>query len=137
MEDIKRSNTLPGKVAELYNRYFGVPVIMVNKSGPWSSPVPNRILPMAEEYSFSGRSRIIDSDGKLLAELDEAEDLAMAEITLEPALKKSTKPEKYSRYIYDGSPGREILRLVEAMGALSYTLSRERKHKALVIEEGA
>jgi hypothetical protein len=54
----------------------------------------------------------------------------MQPYTLDPTLKKQTQPPKYSRYIYPGSPGREILRLMEWRGSLSYTFSRLRKEKA-------
>lgn len=42
----------------------------------------------------------------------------------------STRPPKYSRYIYPGSPDREIIRLMEWRGSLSYTFSKLRKTKA-------
>jgi hypothetical protein len=35
--------------------------------------------------------------------------------------------------IYPGSPGREIIRVMEWRGGLSYTLSRLRKHKAAAV----
>jgi predicted amidohydrolase len=35
-----------------------------------------------------------------------------------------------SRYIYPGSPGREIIRLMEWCGSVSYTFSKLRKQKA-------
>jgi hypothetical protein len=52
-------------------------------------------------------------------------------VTLDPSLKKQTRPPKYSRYIYPGSPGREIIRLMEFRGSLSYNFSALRKQKAL------
>jgi len=36
-EDIERLNDLPDRVAHIYNEWFGVPVVMCNKSGSWNS----------------------------------------------------------------------------------------------------
>ena len=128
--DIDRLNDLPGRVARLYNEWFGVPVLLVNKSGPWDSPVPKTILGQPAGYAFSGRSAVIDSDGSVRSELGSEEGLAVAEICLDPQRKKSTRPPKYSRYIYPGPPGRELLKYIEGIGALNYALSGVRKRKA-------
>lgn len=130
-KDITRLNSLPGKVAELYNKLFGIPVVLCNKSGPWDSPVPRTILGTPKNFRFSGRSIIIDSDGTVKVELGEEETVAAAEITLDPALKRNSIVPGYSRYIYPGPPGREILRLMEWHGRLSYKTSRIRKEKAV------
>jgi N-carbamoylputrescine amidase len=74
--DIIRLNNLPCQVARLYNDLFGVPVIMCNKSGAWDSPVPNKILGVHRNFSFSGRSMIIDSDGVVKVELEAEEAIA-------------------------------------------------------------
>jgi N-carbamoylputrescine amidase len=129
-QDIDRLNDLPGRVAMLYNEFFGIPVVMVNKAGEWNSPVPNTILGQPSGYSFSGRSAIIDSGGTLKAQLDACEGLAVAEVTLDPALKRHTAPPQYRRYIYPGPLGREVLSVIEAVGHLSYTLNATRKQKA-------
>jgi predicted amidohydrolase len=44
---------------------------------------------------------------------------------------------KHSRYIYPGPIGREIIRLMEWQGKLSYTLNKERKKMALSAEQVA
>lgn len=130
--DIDRLNELPGRVAGLYNRWFGIPVVVCNKSGEWNSPVPWKLLgdPEKYHYRFSGRSLILDSDGQLKASLMEEENVITAPVQLDPNRKKTTPPEKYSRYIYPGSAGREILRLLEAAGSVSYTFSVRRKTTA-------
>ncbi len=130
-EDIDRLNGLPGLVARLYNEWFGVPVLMCNKSGEWNSPVPDTILGVPQDFRFSGRSLLLDADGILRGELSNEEAVLVGTVTLDPALKKQTRPPKYSRYIYPGSPGREILRLMEWRGSLSYTFNKLRKAKAL------
>lgn len=126
-DDINRLNSLPGKVAKLYNELFGVPVVLCNKSGSWDSPVPWTILGTPKHFTFSGRSIIIDSDGEVKAELGDDEKVAAAEITLNTSLKRNSKIPEYSRYIYPGPAGREILRLMEWRGRLSYNTNRIRK----------
>lgn len=130
LADIERLNELPVRVARLYNEWFGVPVVMCNKSGPWDSPVPDAILGMPQNYRFSGRSLILDAAGTLRASLCDQEAFAIGQVMLDPALKKAARVPKYSRYIYPGPAGREILRLMEWRGSLSYTFSRQRKAQA-------
>lgn len=63
--------------------------------------------------------------------ITDEEAVLVGTVTLDPALKKQTHPPKYSRYIYPGSPGREIIRLMEWRGSLSHAFSKLRKAKAL------
>ena len=130
-DDIDRLNSRPGLVARLYNEWFGVPVLMCNKSGAWNSPVPDTTLGVPQDFRFSGRSLLLDADGSLRGELGDEEAVLVGTVTIDPALKKQTRPPKYSRYIYPGSAGREIIRLMEWRGGLSYTFSKLRKTKAL------
>jgi len=131
--DIDQLNGRPGLVARLYNQWFGVPVLMCNKSGPWNSPVPDTTLGVPQGFRFSGRSTLLDADGTLAAQLGDEEAVLVGSVTLDPALKKQTRPAKYSRYIYPGSPGREIIRLMEWRGSLSYHFSSLRKQKASTV----
>lgn len=129
--DIDQLNGRPGLVARLYNEWFGAPVLMCNKSGAWDSPVPDTTLGVPQNFRFSGRSIVLDADGTLRGQLGDEEAVLVGSVTLDPALKKQARPPKYSRYIYPGSPGREILRLMEWRGSLSYTFNSLRKTKAL------
>ena len=128
--DIDRLNGLPGRVAQLYNTWFGVPVLMCNKSGAWNSPVPDHMLGTPQDFRFSGRSLLLDADGAVRGELGEEEAVLVGAVTLDPALKRQSRPPKYSRYVYPGSPGREIIRLMEWRGRMSYAFSKTRKSKA-------
>jgi N-carbamoylputrescine amidase len=128
--DIDRLNDLPVRVARLYNEWFGVPVLMCNKSGAWNSPVPDTMLGVPENFRFSGRSVLLDADGTVCGQLGDEEALLPGTVRLDPALKKQTRPPKYSRYIYPGSLGREIIRLMEWRGGRSYSSSAIRKQKA-------
>jgi N-carbamoylputrescine amidase len=131
--DIDRLNNLPGRVARLYNKWFGVPVMMCNKSGAWDSPVPDSTLGVPKGFRFSGRSIILDADQTVRGELGDEEGVLTGAVTLNPALKKQTRPSKYSRYIYPGSIGREIIRLMEWRGSVYYTFNKLRKEKAALV----
>ncbi len=133
--DIDQLNGRPGLVARLYNEWFGVPVLMCNKSGTWDSPVPDMTLGIPKDFRFSGRSTLLDADGTLRGELGDEEALLVGTVTLDPARKKKFRPPKYSRYIYPGSAGREIIRLMEWRGSLSYTFSKLRKAKAFSFQK--
>lgn len=54
----------------------------------------------------------------------------MATVTLDSTRKKRATVPKHSRYIYPGSVGREVIRLIEWQGRIAYTLSRTRRSKA-------
>ncbi len=129
--DIDQLNGRPGLVARLYNEWFGVPVLMCNKSGGWDSPVPDTTIGVPKDFRFSGRSLLLDADGTCRGELGDEEAVLVGTVTLDPTLKKQTRPPKYSRYIYPGSAGREIIRFMEWRGSLSYSFSKLRKAKAL------
>lgn len=130
LADINRLNELPGRVARLYNQWFRIPVLMCNRSGIWNSPVPDTLLGTPKNFQFSGGSVIIDSDGKVRSELGEKESIGIAGITLNPSVKRTHRIPKYSRYIYPGPIGREIIRIMEWRGSLSYRSSKLRKVKA-------
>jgi hypothetical protein len=66
---IERLNSLPGRVARLYNEWFVVPVMMYNKSGAWNSLAPDSTLGIPENFRFSGRSTILDADQTVRGEL--------------------------------------------------------------------
>ena len=125
-EDLDRLSGLPSSVARLYNGLFGIPVVLVNKSGAWDSPLPTNLLPKMEGYAFTGRSCIIRADGSVASELDDAEGIALSEVLLNPAAKKQGVVPKYSRYLYPGPAGREITRVLELFGKISYRVHRKR-----------
>ena len=128
--DLDRLRNLPGSVARLYNKQLGVPVLLVNKSGKWDSPLPTKLFPKAESSSFSGKSMILGADGAVLSGLESAEGLAVAEVELQRAVQPAAPFHKYSRYIYPGSMGREYIRFVEWTARRSYTRSAVRRQKA-------
>lgn len=133
--DIERLKNLPLNVARLYNEILGVPVVMCNKSGNWDSPVPNKIFGTPTGFRFSGKSAIINADGTILAEMNDEEGIATGKVSFNPEHKKDAAFPKFSRYVYRGPAGREIIRLMEFQGYLNYSFSCERKNKSLLVSE--
>jgi hypothetical protein len=76
---------------------------------------------------------IIDSDSIIKVELGDEETIAEGQITLDPSKKRQSKIPKYSRYVYPGPLGREIIRFMEWRGRLSYQSSKVRKEKAGIV----
>ncbi len=131
--DIARSKRILQEMAPLYARLLGVPAVLVNKSGPWASPVPRSLVPKPGPSRFPGLSTIAGADGTIEAQLGDEEGIIVAEVTLDPSQKMHAKLPQYSRWIYPGPAGREVLGVVEWMGRRWYARSAERRKKALAI----
>lgn len=125
-----------GDLAEHYSRLLGVPVAMVNKCGPWRSPVP--FLPfLKQDSSFPGLSAIADSDGRVKAQLGAEEGVLVEEVTLDPARKTGMPPACRGRWARDVHWAMNQFRLVEACGKAYYALSGERKRRAKEVSRTA
>jgi N-carbamoylputrescine amidase len=124
--DLDRLATLPANAAKLYQSLFGVPIVLINKSGAWDSPLPTNLLPKMKGYAFTGRSCIIAADGRFLSQLGDEEGIALSEVLLDTAAKRRSVVPKHSRYIYPGPAGREITRVMEFFGKLSYLMHKKR-----------
>jgi hypothetical protein len=83
-------------------------------------------------FRLQGGSRIIDSDGMLKAELGSGEGVIAADITLDPARKRSLKPPSYAGWLHQGSAiaRNNIIPLDIAFGVLSYALDPNRRRTA-------
>jgi N-carbamoylputrescine amidase len=110
---------------------LGVPVVMVNKSGPWRTGVPMLPFPFVKmDSSFPGFSAIVDSDGTIKRQLGAEEDVIVEDVTLDPSRKTGQRPRCYGRWAWAGQRGRSVMPLIEAFGRVSYSLSSERKKRA-------
>lgn len=74
-------------------RHYGIPVVMANKHGSWRPAMPGW-LPDVESH-FPGGSRIVDSDGQVLARADDAVGVCCAEVTLDPVRKHLCVPPEF------------------------------------------
>ena len=119
-------------ISPYYAILLGIPVVMINKSGPWESPIP--MLPFLTQHSsFPGFSAIVDSDGTMKAQLGGEEAVIVEEVILDPARKTGIKPTCSGRWARKEPWVINIFRLVEAMGSTWYRMSDERRRRALEI----
>lgn len=122
-------------IAPLYASLLGVPVVLANKCGLWESSIPGPQLVKVAGSFFPGLSIIVDSDGSVKAQLGDEEGVIVADVTLDPERRRNTVPPHYGRYIQPGPKGRVLLRLVEGIGRLNYTLGSTRKNRAKSISQ--
>jgi N-carbamoylputrescine amidase len=128
--------TLQSRMIELpalYARSLGVPVVFVNQVGPLvpMGGIIGRLMD-PKVWRLRGQSRIVDSDGSVLAHLEDGEDALVASATAAAATRPFQEPANYGRYLQPGSAlmRNVILPIDIAHGRLSYELSRDRRRKA-------
>jgi predicted amidohydrolase len=140
--DVSETHQKAREMAPLYTHLLGVPAVFVNHVGPrgpekWSGLLGGMIGP--EAFRFLGHSTIADSDGSILAQMDDCtEGVIVADVTLDPARRVYSEPAHYGTYgggwVKPHSPVLDAICHVDAFfGGLSYSLSGERKRKARLI----
>jgi N-carbamoylputrescine amidase len=122
--DITRLTRNVAAIAPLYARTLGVPTIVTNRVGAWDTS-------KGSGYVFAGQATIADGDGSVVAHLDQEVGVAVGEVHLDPRLKTHVAPRAYSRWIYPGPPGREVLRLIEWWEARRYRGAVQRRRDAV------
>ncbi|MBC7248158.1 MAG: carbon-nitrogen hydrolase family protein [Actinobacteria bacterium] len=116
-------------LAPYYAAMLGIPVIFVNKCGPWTSPVPG--LPfLTQKSSFPGYTCIVDGDGTVRAQLDDREGVIVEEVTLDPARRVEAVLSLRGRWALKVPRAMNQFRFIEAAGKGFYLLSRERRRRA-------
>ncbi len=73
--------------AAFYGAALGVPVVAVNKVGPWRSPLPGYPGYIADG-EFPGLSAIARSDGSIAASADRSAGFIVANVRLDPGKKR-------------------------------------------------
>jgi N-carbamoylputrescine amidase len=124
-----------GELALWYARLLGIPSIVCNKCGYWQAAYPGLPFYKADSH-FPGLSTIADSDGSIKAQLKGEERVIIADVTLEPGRKTRQPPQRHGRWAAEGRWLRNGSRVIEAVGKVWYTLSLERRRKALRISAG-
>jgi N-carbamoylputrescine amidase len=128
--DIRRWRKIQSGLAPRYARLLGVPAVFVNKVGPYASPAPLSWLPASTGMVFPGHATIADSDGRVKAELGDAEGIVTAPVTLDPALKVRAVPRTHGSYVYPaGLAGMLVLPPAWLFGR-AYSASSERRRRA-------
>jgi len=124
-----------GELAAWYARLLGIPSIVCNKCGRWQAAYPGLPFYKAESH-FPGLSTIADSDGSIKAQVKNEEKVIVADVALDPGRKTRQPPQTHGRWADKGKWLRNGASVVEAVGGMWYTLSRERRRKALRVSAG-
>ncbi len=126
---VRAYNENLSNLAPHYARTLGIPVVFVNKCGPWTSPVPG--LPfLTQKSSFPGFTCIVDGGGTVKAQLGDGEGVIVEEVLLDPARKTGAVPDRRGRWALKVPLAMNQFRLIEAAGKAYYLLSRERRRRA-------
>jgi N-carbamoylputrescine amidase len=116
-----------------YARALGVPVVFANQVGPLV-PMGGLLgrLMNTKIYRLRGQSRVIDSDGSVLAELGEEEGVVAAVAVMSPGRKHYDRQPSFGGWLQPGPVlvRKVIIPLDTASATLAYSLSRERRRKA-------
>jgi N-carbamoylputrescine amidase len=117
---------------------LGVPVVMANKSGRWQTSVSTPPFPHRKiDSTFPGFSAIVDSDGNVKRQLGDLEGIILEDVTLDASRKTPAQPACHGRWAWRGRWSRNSYMLIEACGRLSYSLSSERRRKALRVSSSS
>lgn len=122
--------------AQRYARLLGIPVVQVNKAGPWRGEFPAILA--AYDSKFEGQSEIADSTGETLAELADQEAILVESVTMDPVLKVRKLPKEatlHGRWIGPVSWDFKLFWIVEAMGQRSYDKNTGRREKARTMSD--
>lgn len=125
---LERSRRLIATTAGHYAGLLGVPVVLANKSGSFRSPVPGSRR--AREWTFPGLSTIADSDATVKAQLDDEEQVAVAEVLLDEQRKRRPVLELHGRWARRMPWGVGLCALIEAAGRFRYGRSEVRRQRA-------
>jgi N-carbamoylputrescine amidase len=119
-------------LASVYATHLGIPVLKVNKVGRWESPLPG--LPcLPQRSSFPGLSTIADSDGSVKAQLGDVGGLIVEDVCLDLARKAAEPPRTHGRW-FGPTPWPTLAFVAsEAIGAVWYRLSAERRRRARAV----
>lgn len=125
-----------GRLVSLYAEALGIPAVFVNGVGPMGKMIGllGKFLD-PEVFRLDGRSRIVDSDGSVVAKMDSQEGLIVADVQLDPARKHFLEPESYDGWLLPGNPlSRKVIIPFDVnFGQLWYRLNSVRRNKARTI----
>lgn len=129
------------EIAPFHARALGIPAILANKARTRSrSPIPG-IPWLRVRFTFPGLSRIVESDARVMAELCDETGVAVADVTLDPARKRSPArlPSGYWARRPSRLPrtGHVLFAILARLGARAYARSRARPLAARAVSERA
>jgi hypothetical protein len=84
-------------------------------------------------WRFQGRSRIVGSDGRLAGEMGDEEGILLADVALDPQLRRTAEPMSYGGWVLPGNAlaRKVVIPLDAAVGTLSYRLRAGRRRAAI------
>lgn len=130
--DVKRFEKMLIKSRSIFAETLKVPVIVANRTGKLETEIPGN-LPYLKS-SFPGLSSIVDSDGTLKAELNEEEDIIVADISINNNDKLQEQPQCFGKTWAVPVPWYAFIwPLTQKWGEKSYRENVKRKEKALEI----
>ena len=113
----------------MYARALGVPVISANKTGRFDTPVP-LLWGVRFKHDFMGRSRIVDGQGNVLAELLTEQAVIFADIQPGPT-GLPLEPIPDEKWFVDYAMiDRAAMNVPYAIGGARYTHSPARRKAA-------
>lgn len=127
--DVREQHDLLAGLAGVYAGMLGAPVLFVNQYGPTvgrpGSGILGSIIDTAA-FHFPGLSTLVDSDGRIVASLAQAEGVVCGEVTVDPLRYPDQEPCLHGRYaVSSKSPMRRALFAIDGgLGRLSYARGR-------------
>lgn len=132
-QDIQDHHKRTQQLVSLYAERLGVPAVFVNGVGSMGRMIGllGKFLD-PDVFRLEGRSRIVDSDGKVAGELGSEEGVLIADVTLDPSRKHFAEPESYDGWLIPGNAfSRKVMIPFDIwFGQIWYTLNSKRRKKA-------
>jgi N-carbamoylputrescine amidase len=131
--DVKRFEKMLINGRAIVAKALGVPVVTANRTGPLETELPGG-LPYLKS-SFPGLSSITDSNGTVLAELGEEEEIIVADVTLGNP-RPDSRPRRYGRIWAIPVPWYAFIwPLTQKMGEKAYRIHQHRPKNALQLSQ--
>ena len=128
--DIERFDRVVKRCAPYHARVLGVPAALSNRTGPIHTELPGGFGDF--DSSFPGYSTIVDSDGKVKAQMQAEEGVITAEVILCPERKRSRRPRCYGGMWAFPMPWFvDMLVETQHMGEEDYAANPRRRQAAL------
>jgi len=132
-QDILEQHAKTKQLVLLYAKCLGVPAVFINGTGSMGRMIGllGKFMD-PDTFRLEGRSRIVDSDGTLVGEMEAEEGITIADITLDPSRKHYSEPENYDGWLLPGNPiSRKVIIPFDVnFGQVWYALNPLRRKKA-------
>ena len=134
-KDVEDFNRLLGDTPGYYAKTLGVPVVMANKCGRFTTQLP-AFFP-AQQLVFPGLSAIVDGDGVIRRQLGDTEGVIVAEVTIASSRKVTRRPQAVGRWAMSPQWFAFIWEWTQRMGERAYAKNARRRARARAVSEQA